>query len=316
MLIVQKRNYPVAFLRPSYTNRGPGYTQYAVQMRCVRDDFYAKTFTLHYISDGNVYLRILYKKQEFLIPLVVILKSIGNYSDREIYTQLMKGRQQNSGLSDKVEVLIKTGKSLCLYTQQQYLEYLGKNFRLLLSISSTYSDREAGEIFLAENICPHLFEADHKFHTICMMVDKLYALVDGDIKPENLDSTALHEVLLPGHLYLMNLREKLEDALTYVRSKMVKDAYGQSFMKVRELDYIQKQLETGVIGKQIEYFLATGTLKSRTGLDLMQDKGFVVIADKLNNMRFLSHFRSIHRGAYFAESIVRATVISRQKIRK
>ena len=26
MLIVQKRNYPVAFLRPSYTNRGPGYT--------------------------------------------------------------------------------------------------------------------------------------------------------------------------------------------------------------------------------------------------------------------------------------------------
>ena len=33
----------------------------------------------------------------------------------------------------------------------------------------------------------------------------------------------------------------------------------------------------------------------------MQDKGFVVIADKLNNMRFLSHFRSIHRGAYFAE---------------
>ena len=63
MLVVQKRNYPVAFLRPSYINRGPGYTQYAVQMRCVRDDFYAKTFTLHYISDGNVYLRILYKKQ-------------------------------------------------------------------------------------------------------------------------------------------------------------------------------------------------------------------------------------------------------------
>lgn len=33
----------------------------------------------------------------------------------------------------------------------------------------------------------------------------------------------------------------------------------------------------------------------------MQDKGFAVIADKLNNMRFLSHFRSVHRGAYFAE---------------
>lgn len=102
MLVVQKSNYPVAFLRPSYTNRGPGYTQYAVQMRCVREDFYAKTFTLHYLSDGNIHLRILYKKQEFLIPLIVILKAIGNYTDREIYIQIMKGRHQNSVLSDKI----------------------------------------------------------------------------------------------------------------------------------------------------------------------------------------------------------------------
>lgn len=42
-------------------------------------------------------------------------------------------------------------------------------------------------------------------------------------------------------------------------------------------------------------------MKSQTGLDLMQAKGFTIIADKLNNMRFLSHFRSVHRGAYFTE---------------
>lgn len=76
---------------------------------------------MHYISDGNIHLRILYKKQEFLIPLIVILKAIGNYSDREIYIQLLKGRQQNSGLSDKIEVLIKTAKNLCLYSQNQFL---------------------------------------------------------------------------------------------------------------------------------------------------------------------------------------------------
>lgn len=63
MLIIQKRNFPVAFLRSTYSNRGVGYTQYAVQMRCVREDLFAKTITLHYIADGNVYLRILYKKQ-------------------------------------------------------------------------------------------------------------------------------------------------------------------------------------------------------------------------------------------------------------
>lgn len=82
MLVLTKRNYPVAFVRSSYTNRGPGYTEFAVQMRCVREDFFAKTFTLHYISDGNVYLRILYKKQEFLCPIIIILKAITGLSDR------------------------------------------------------------------------------------------------------------------------------------------------------------------------------------------------------------------------------------------
>jgi DNA-directed RNA polymerase I subunit RPA2 len=102
MLVLQKRNYPVAFLRPSYSNRGPGYTEFAVQMRCVREDFFAKTFTLHYISDGNVYLRILYKKQEFLCPIIVILKGILNLSDREVYTRLMKGNYSDSDRSDKL----------------------------------------------------------------------------------------------------------------------------------------------------------------------------------------------------------------------
>ena len=56
----------------------------------------------------------------------------------------MKGRYDDSDRSDKLEVLMRTGRSLGLYTQVQFLEYLGKNFRLLLGISSAYSDKEAG----------------------------------------------------------------------------------------------------------------------------------------------------------------------------
>lgn len=45
------------------------------------------------------------------------------------------------------------------------------------------------------------------------MIEKLYALVSGEILPDNLDSLQNHEVLLPGHLYLMFLKEKLEESL-------------------------------------------------------------------------------------------------------
>ena len=71
----------------------------------------------------------------------MILKAISNYTDREIYMQLLKGRHQNSGLSDKIEVVIKTAKNIGLYTQNQFLQYLGRNFRLLLGISNIYSDK-------------------------------------------------------------------------------------------------------------------------------------------------------------------------------
>lgn len=86
---------------------------------------------------------------------------------------------------------------------------MGKNFRLLLGVSVVYTDKEAGEIFLNENICPHLNTGKEKFNTISLAIDKLYALVNGEIQPENLDSPGVHEALLPGHLYLMILREKL-----------------------------------------------------------------------------------------------------------
>ena len=35
--------------------------------------------------------------------------------------------------------------------------------------------------------------------------------------------------------------------------------------------------------------------------DAVETTGFTVVAEKLNFFRYLSHFRSVHRGAYFAE---------------
>jgi|TARA_B110000971_G_scaffold153992_1_gene157338 DNA-directed RNA polymerase I subunit RPA2 len=55
------------------------------------------------------------------------------------------------------------------------------------------------------------------------------------------------------------------------------------------------------IGRLVEYFMATGNLASKSGLGLSQTSGFTIVADKLNYMRYLSHFRSVHRGAYFME---------------
>lgn len=55
--------------------------------------------------------------------------------------------------------------------------------------------------------------------------------------------------------------------------------------------------KAGDVGKKMDYFLATGNLKSNTGLDLMQVSGYTIVAERLNYLRFVSHLRCIHRGA-------------------
>ena len=46
-------------------------------------------------------------------------------------------------------------------------------------------------------------------------------------------------------------------------------------------------------------FLGTGNLPSETGLGLMQSKGLTIMAENINRMRYMSHFRAIHRGSFF-----------------
>jgi len=55
------------------------------------------------------------------------------------------------------------------------------------------------------------------------------------------------------------------------------------------------------LGQALDYFLATGNLVSPTGLDLQQVSGYTVVAEKINFYRFISHFRMVHRGSFFAQ---------------
>jgi DNA-directed RNA polymerase I subunit RPA2 len=55
-------------------SRGALYTEFGVTIRCLRKDLTAQSVTLHYLSDGTCTLRFVIRKQEFLVPVVIILK--------------------------------------------------------------------------------------------------------------------------------------------------------------------------------------------------------------------------------------------------
>merc|ERR1719239_1332426 len=112
----------------------------------------------------------------------------------------------------------------------------------------------------------------------------------------------MHEIVLGGHIYLQLLKEKLSDYMMILKMVILRMAK----MKGSAFDLTPTVMnacasKTGSLEKPFENFLGTGNLPSKTGLGLMQDKGLTIMAENINRTRYMSHFRAIHRGAFFTE---------------
>ncbi|KAH8092458.1 beta and beta-prime subunits of DNA dependent RNA-polymerase [Cristinia sonorae] len=304
-LILPRRNHVISLTRPSFTNRGPSYTPHAVQIRCVRPDQTSATNTLHYLSNGNAMLRFSWRKQEYVIPIMLILKALVSASDKEIFEGVIMQDYENTFLTDRVELLLRSWKMYSLYTGDQCLEYLGDKFRVVLGMPDDWTNKALGAWVIQKMVLVHLTDPREKFRMLLFMLRKLFAVVSKSCAVDNPDSPQHQEVLLPGTLYGMIIKEKLEEALVQILRNATMELNGQNKAKV---DFFDKKFVKKIIarsnfdiGARMANFLATGNLTSPTGLDLQQASGFTIVAEKLNWLRYISHFRSIHRGAFFAE---------------
>jgi len=331
LIQMQRRNEPLGLIRPSFTKIGKNYSHFGVMIRSVRLDQTAQTITLNYVNDGNCNIRIILSRQEFIIPVVVLLKALVDTNDKEIFQKVLSIANISGDISqtnnvtllaDSVELLLRESKKLKLYTREQCLAYLGSRFRFALKYAlfrehsartkdshsgneqKGISDIEVGNYLINKFILVHLDSNLDKFNLLIFMLRKLYALANKEIEPDNGDSPMNQEVLLPGHLYIMLLKDKLQEYLENCRMTSL-----MSFKRMEvpfsaiDSEWLSKVSEKGAldIGKKLKYFLATGNLLTTSGVDLQQTTGFVIVAERLNYLRFLSHYRSIHRGSFFAE---------------
>ncbi|KAJ2900304.1 hypothetical protein IWW38_000563 [Coemansia aciculifera] len=303
LLVAQRRNHVLALFRPSYANRGPGFTGYATQMRCVRLDQTSQTLTMHYLTTGKLVLRFALRKQEYLVPVSLLMRALVGASDKEIFEAIVGGDAENIFVRDRVELLLRAGKEYAVHTRDQALSYLGDKFRVVMGAApEDASNIEIGKMLLRCVIMVHLESDRDKFNMMAHMVRKLYAVVSGECQEDNPDTQQLQEVYMPGHLYLSIIKEKIEDFLYGIRMEISKNARNQKADLYNNKYLARIFTKVGVdVGKKLQYFMATGNLVSKTGLDMQQATGFTIVAEKLNYLRFLSHFRCIHRGAFFTE---------------
>ncbi|EMF13019.1 DNA-directed RNA polymerase I subunit beta [Sphaerulina musiva SO2202] len=320
MLIVNRRNYPMAIIRPSFVNRGTAYSKFGVQIRSVRPDQTSQTNVLHYLNDGTLTFRFSWRKNEYLIPAVMVMKALAETNDREIFEGIVgpaggKDMDTKQFVIDRVELLLRTFKPYNMHTKAKCRAYLGEKFRPVLGLPDDISNEDVGTELLRRIVLPHLGSYDvteandmDKFRMLLFMTRKLYALVEGECAVDNPDAVQNQEILLPGHLYGMIVKERIEEWLTTaVRTQLsiwgAQNQYPSFLSKEFERDFMTKVIRktNENLGQGLDYFMSTGNLVSPSGLDLQQVSGFTVVAEKINFYRFISHFRMVHRGSFFAQ---------------
>ncbi|XP_029831423.2 DNA-directed RNA polymerase I subunit RPA2 [Ixodes scapularis] len=302
MLIMTRRNYPIAMMRNSWKNRGKMYSEYGVSLRSVKPDQTGTNMVLHYLTNGTVQVMFSYMKEIFFMPVMMLLKALCDVTDYHIYSELVAGKENDSFYKGCIINMLRQVQNENLLTRDEVRSYIGGKFRVCMRLPEWYSDEQVALFLLRHCICIHLDSNFDKFNLILLMIKKLFALAKGECAIESSDNPMNHEVLLPGHLYLMVLKEKLGSFLFSIRQNIEKKAksLGKAFKLTPAM--FSKVLGTAwEVTGAMNYFLATGNVVTKSGLGLMQFSGTTVLAEKLNYWRYLSHFRCVHRGAFFAE---------------
>lgn len=304
MLLIPRRNFPMA-IRRNFSKRGSQYSDYCVQMRCVRPDQSAQTVYLHYLHDGTCNVGFAIRKTQYLVPAVLLLRAFVDSTDKLIYNALVQHSKADTFLIERAQLMLAQYATEGLYSQDVCLAFLGHKFRVALDLPERLTDEEAGRELLRRVLFVHLADDDlqGKFDCLIIMIRKLFAFVSGVCAEDNQDAQTNHELLTGGLLYGNYLKEQLNEYLVAVKRLIQKDqARSPGSVIFGDSKYFKKVLTKAPdVGRKVQYLLTTGNLLSPTGLDLMQATGFTIVADKLNFLRYLSHFRCVHRGAFFAE---------------
>ncbi|KAK9741909.1 hypothetical protein RND81_03G137100 [Saponaria officinalis] len=315
LLIMQKRNHPMSMVRSSFRARREGYSDKAVVIRCVGEDQSSVTVKLYYLNNGSARLGFWIRGREFLLPVGVVLKALIDTTDHELYVALTcaynekyegtKGAVGTQLVGERAKIILDELHSLSLLTRRQCLEHIGEHFQPVMDGVEKESYLVVGETVLNDFVFVHLGSNNHdKFNLLIFMLQKLFSLVDQTSVLDNSDSLQNHEVLPAGQLISIYLKDRLQEWLNRIKRLLADEikTKGEKFLlsNIGDVKKLLKKNEPKQISAAIENLLKTGRLASESPLDLPQRAGFAIQADKISYVRFLSHFRSVHRGTAFA----------------
>ncbi|TBU15422.1 subunit beta of DNA-directed RNA polymerase [Hamiltosporidium tvaerminnensis] len=265
LLIAPKRNYWFAYTKPTHKKKSPLFTPFSVTTRTVYNEI-GHTLTLHYQRDGGVTARFYFNRNEIRIPVIILLRALTSYTDKDMYTFICTGNKGGDiegvggdsdiegvgGVNDKDSNYrgvnnntnyhpVNNNTNYHPVNNNTHHPFINNTFTKLVNqflLSDTcYSTDVCKEVLerdtripfktLISIICTHVESVIHKEYFLLLGIRKLFMLVSGSLESEDPDCYANHEVLGVSNMLCSLVREKLEEMLRGV-SYMVSKIGGKS----------------------------------------------------------------------------------------
>jgi len=335
---IQKKNIPYGIYRPQINKRIKELTAHAVGFKSTKRDGTASLFTVHYGTDHSVKIKIRVISREYYIPLPIVARGLSGCTDQEFYESLCAMLGTEPALLEHAELLLQSFSVHPQYTKKECLSYLGSLFKIRYQISKesvenedrkgarsrrrpaaeeseeefqkelethvqTRTDEEYGEMVL-DSIAPHLKTHEEKYRLVLLCTAKLLMQTAGVIAADTSDNPSAQEVITAGDLFTEIVAEKVARARTLLLAKTLAHTMLQS-KSLSDITVLEKTVKSAFsnVLLALPSLINQGNLRIENvrAFSAMQQTGFSIIAERLNYWRFISHFRSVHRGAMFAE---------------
>lgn len=304
-------NTPLAFTKYRSIATSAEFSPAGIHYKAVREDGHVCSTVIQVRKDNLLSIKFTVDGRQIFVPIMLVLRALVSTTDREIYSTICNicassDTKENGYVSLRVEAMLRDFHKYRIFSHKACKQLLGGKFRMILSLLDRYdlTDSDCCDLLFERNLLINIPKEDTraKFNMLCLMARKCLLLFGGFIKADSPDLLSSQEALTPGAFF----KAELSAALIKIIRLISRNATSTGAIGSYELtnSWISRYIAASRLWRSLSSGLrslsGTGDVRTYKGHDYNNMSGIAVLADRINYVRFLAHFRCINRGNAFA----------------
>lgn len=304
-------NTPLAFTKYRSLSTISEFAPAGVHYKGVREDGHVYSTVIQARKDNFLSVKFTIDGRYIYVPLILVLRALVSTTDKEIYSTICTicasaHPKEDGYVSLRVEAMLRDFHKYRIFSHKACKQLLGGKFRMILSLLDRYdlTDVDCCDLLFEQYLLINIPKEDTraKFNMMCLMARKCLLLFGSFIKPDSPDLLSSQEALTPGAFFKAEVTSTLIKIMRLVsRNATSTGAIGSYELSNSWIShYIASPKLWRPLSSGLRSLAGPGVMRAYKGHDYSNMSGLSVLADRINYVRFLAHFRCINRGNAFA----------------